>query len=103
MRLAVAPNELDIVRVSVIPARGHRNAVARNRTKRLGREAFRLIKHRIVPGHDVVIVCYPGEFTFVDRQEQLAGLLVREDLLRNDPGRNDLRLPRPSVANDLRS
>ena len=82
MRLVAAPNDEGIVRVSVIPARGHRNAVARNRTKRLGREAFRLIKHRILPGHDVVIICYPGTHTFADRQQQLDGLLSRLQLLR---------------------
>jgi ribonuclease P protein component len=92
MRLAAAPNDLDIVRVSVIPARGHRNAVARNRTKRLGKEAFRLVKHQIVPGHDVVVVCYPGDFTFADRQEQLAELLARTDLLCDGvTEHNDLR------------
>lgn len=88
MRLAVAPNGRDFVRVTVIPARGHRNAVARNRSKRLAREAFRLIKHRIVPGYDFVIVCYPGEYTFADRQEQLQNLLAKKHLLRDERRRS---------------
>ena len=89
MRLAYASNGLARVRVAVIPARGHRNAVSRNRTKRLAREAFRLNKHQIVNGVDLVIVCYPGDFQFADRQEQFLRLISRANLFRPDsPGNN---------------
>lgn len=77
MRLACAPNDLEYCRIVVIPARGHKNAVARNRSKRLGREAFRSLKDRVRPGFDVAIVCYPGTYHYADRKEQLEHLLSR--------------------------
>ena len=40
-------------RVVVCPSRGFPTAVARNRQRRLVREAFRLLKHRVAPGYDL--------------------------------------------------
>jgi ribonuclease P protein component len=88
MRLVYAPSDVEWSRLAVIPARGHRRAVDRNRTKRLAREVFRLNKHRMAGPLDIVIVCYPGDYRFVERQEQFLQLLGRERLLRG-------RLPSP--------
>jgi ribonuclease P protein component len=81
MRLVSARNGLDLSRIIVIPARGHRNAVQRNHCKRLGKEAFRIHKHRIAPGYDFAIICYPGEYRYADRQEQLLHLMLRAGVL----------------------
>ena len=83
MRLAYAVNGVGLSRLVVIPARGHKNAVDRNRSKRLGKEAFRSIKERIVADFDLVIVCYPGDYRYADRHQQLLQLLSTEHLLRN--------------------
>ena len=83
MRLAYAVNEFGLSRLVVIPARGHKNAVDRNRSKRFGKEAFRSVKERIVTGFDFVIVCYPGDYRYADRHEQLLQLLSLEHLLGN--------------------
>lgn len=90
MRLAYASNRLSFTRLVVIPVRGHRNAVDRNRSKRLGKEAFRSVKERVVAGFDIAIVCYPGDYKYADRHEQLlqllsGGQLLRAQLLRNTP------------------
>ena len=85
MRLAYALNGTGVSRLVVIPVRGHKNAVDRNRSKRLGKEAFRSVKERIVAGFDFAIVCYPGDYRYADRHEQLLQLLSREHLLRNTP------------------
>ncbi len=85
MRLAYAPNESGLSRLVVIPARGHKNAVERNRSKRLGKEVFRSVKERIVAGIDIAIICYPGDYRYADRHEQLLQLLSREHLLRATP------------------
>lgn len=84
MRLVAAENGLDLTRMVVIPARGHKGAVQRNATKRLAREAFRLLKGRIASGFDLAIICYPGNFHYADRHEQLVHLLSRLRLLTQE-------------------
>lgn len=85
MRLAYAPNEIGHSRLAVIPARGHKNAVDRNKSRRLAREVFRSVKERVLDGYDFAIVCFPGDYRYADRQEQLLHLLSREQLLRDTP------------------
>lgn len=80
MRLLYAGNSLTFNRVCVIPARGHRRAVDRNRTKRLGKEAFRATKATIVTGYDMVMICYPGDYSFAERMAQFRQLVGKAKL-----------------------
>ncbi len=57
--LASAPNGGDTVRVGLTVGKKVGGAVARNRAKRLLREAVRLYLPRIAPGHDIVLVGRP--------------------------------------------
>ena len=81
LRLAYRPNGETFNRIVVIPAKGFRTAVARNKCRRQTREAFRALKPDIVVGFDIVIVAYRGDFAYSDRLTQLAGLLTRAQLL----------------------
>ena len=50
------PNDLGRNRLGIIASKKVGNAVARNRVKRVIRDTFRQIKHRMEPAIDVVII-----------------------------------------------
>ncbi|MFO0892923.1 MAG: ribonuclease P protein component [Isosphaeraceae bacterium] len=51
-----------------------RRATARNRIKRLIREAFRLCKSELPPGIDLVVLPRGGEFNFAEAEQSLRRL-----------------------------
>jgi ribonuclease P protein component len=71
-------------RVVVCPGRGFANAPTRNRQRRLIREAYRLLKHRIAPGYDLLLQVRPRprELGVQAAGGVLAGLLGNAGLLR---------------------
>ena len=84
-KLFVLKNELAYNRICFTFSRGFGNAVARNRARRLGREAFRLIKGRLFGGHDLILLVYPeaeAETVFSDRAKQLDSLFFKAGLLK---------------------
>jgi ribonuclease P protein component len=82
IKLFYCANTLSWSRIAVCPVRGFRNAVLRNRHKRLCREAFRALKERIKPGYDLAFVLYPGSFGYRDRLDQMEVVLDRAGLKR---------------------
>jgi ribonuclease P protein component len=52
----VCPNQLTFARLGLSVSRKYGNAVARNRLRRLYREAFRLSKHELPKGLDLVLI-----------------------------------------------
>ncbi len=57
--LASAPNDGATVRIGLTVGKKVGAAVARNRAKRVLREAVRLYLPRITPGHDIVLIGRP--------------------------------------------
>ena len=55
LQVYYTPNTAGWSRVVVCPSRGFASGPARNRQRRLVREAFRLLKHRVAPGYDVLL------------------------------------------------
>ena len=84
LRVYYAANDTDLSRVVVCPARGFAHAPARNRQRRLVREAYRLLKHRVAPGYDLLLQIRPRRRELGVRAAGgiLAGLLGGAGLLR---------------------
>ena len=73
-------------RLGVSVGRKFGRAVERNRIKRRLREIFRLCKHKLKPGHDVVITVRreAAGRTYEQLSESVSTLLAKLDLLRHD-------------------
>jgi ribonuclease P protein component len=80
LRLYYIENDLDWNRIAVCPVRGFKNAVARNREKRICREAYRQLKSKLRSGYDLAFVLYPGKYSLSDRVRQLEALFERAGL-----------------------
>jgi ribonuclease P protein component len=60
--------------MTVTLVRKYGNAVQRNRAKRVVREAYREMKASLKHGFDMVIILYPDEDTYWNRQKQMQKL-----------------------------
>jgi ribonuclease P protein component len=79
-------NGLPHNRIAFTVARKFGNAVERNRAKRVGREAYRLIRGSLIhgslkSGRDLVLLVYPGRDFLADRMDQMKTLFSRAGLL----------------------
>ncbi|WP_010255949.1 ribonuclease P protein component [Treponema primitia] len=74
-------NGLSHNRIAFTFARKFGNAVERNRCRRVGREAYRLMQNRLKTGYDLVLLVYPGKDFLADRLDQLKMLFSKAGLL----------------------
>jgi len=82
IRVYYIENNLDLNRIAVSPVRGFKNAVARNREKRICREAYRQLKHKLKSGYDLAFVLFPGKYSLSDRIRQLEAVFERVGLIK---------------------
>lgn len=80
-KLFYTENGTEANRIAFTFARKYGNAVERNRSRRLSREAYRLIKHRLESGFDLVLLVYPGGDEFSRRLHQLESLFLKAGLI----------------------
>jgi len=59
VKLFFLANDLPINRIAISFVRKYGNAVRRNRARRLGREAYRLMKDQLKSGFDLILLLYP--------------------------------------------
>jgi ribonuclease P protein component len=79
-KLFFLDNGLSYNRIAFTFGRKFGNAVERNRARRLGREAYRHIRHTLKIGYDLVLLVYPGNDSYVKRMEQLELLFAKAGL-----------------------
>jgi len=79
-KLFYIENGLAVTRVAFTFARNYGNAVERNRSRRLSREAYRLMKVRPRKGLDLVLLVYPDGDTYAFRVHQMEVLFTKARL-----------------------
>ena len=79
-KLVFIANNLGFSRFMVTLVKGYGNSIQRNRAKRIAREVYRLNKHRITPGFDIVVVFFPNQDQFTSRERQMIKLFRRAGL-----------------------
>ena len=82
-KLFVLKNNLSYNRICFTFSRGFGNAVQRNRAKRLGREAYRLLNPRLAAGNDLILLVYPEtQSALSERIGQIQFLFKKAGLLK---------------------
>jgi ribonuclease P protein component len=79
-KVFVLANGMERNRVVFTFPRGYGTAVERNHSRRLSREAYRLMKKHLIAGFDVAVLVFPGEVSFSGRTEQLEILFKKAGL-----------------------
>jgi ribonuclease P protein component len=72
-KLFVLQNNLAYNRICFTFSRGFGNAVERNRARRLGREAYRLLRPRLRGGFDLILLVFPETAAAPDTANARAG------------------------------
>jgi ribonuclease P protein component len=80
-KLFYLENGTDDNRIAFTFARKYGNAVERNRSRRLSRETYRLMKSRLKRGFDLVVLVYPGDDAFLRRKAQFDSLFRKAGLI----------------------
>ena len=90
-KLFFLANELPCNRIAITMVRKYGNAVKRNRARRLGREAYRLMKNELKTGYDLVLLIFPRSEsapskrgTLEETAGQLKMLFKKAGLIRSE-------------------
>jgi ribonuclease P protein component len=83
VKLLRLENGLLYNRIAFTFSRKFGNAVERNRSRRVSREAYRHFRGLLKPGFDLVLLVYPGKDDFEARIAQLGELFRKAGLLKD--------------------
>lgn len=79
-RLIARRSSLPFSRFAPTLVRNFGNSVERNHARRVLKEIYRNSKMDLPQGYDIVIVLYPGAFSFAERENQFSQLIRRARL-----------------------
>jgi ribonuclease P protein component len=79
-KLFIVANGLAYNRIVFTFVRKFGSAVERNRARRVGREAYRLLRASLKTGFDLALLAYPGRDSLEERTAQLRFLFSRGGL-----------------------
>ncbi|MBN1525470.1 MAG: ribonuclease P protein component [Spirochaetales bacterium] len=77
-------NGMNYNRVCISLRRGFKNAVKRNRAKRILREIYRTNKYQMKQGFDLVFILSPGEYSFFELEKKVLALLQSNNQLEHE-------------------
>ena len=80
-KLFLLENKLPNNRIVFTFARKYGNAVERNRSRRLSREVYRLLRPGLKTGFDLALLVYPGKDEYEARRGQMLILFKKTGLL----------------------
>ena len=80
LKILFAKNALQYSRFAIVIGRKYGNAVIRNQAKRCFREIFRNTKNQLEKGFDIVVVPFPGGYSYDARLLQFIHLARRADI-----------------------
>lgn len=86
LMLKLVENKLPLSRFGfIVSTKFNKRATARNRAKRLMREAVRLNLPQIKPGFDFIFSMKggAGELQYPDMEREIRGILIKENLLKS--------------------
>jgi len=75
---------METSRFAVTLVRKYGNAVKRNYARRVLKEIYRNTKQNLPGGIDLIVVLYPGDFSFHERERQFMELIRRADFVQTD-------------------
>nr|WP_314780231.1 ribonuclease P protein component [uncultured Treponema sp.] len=82
--LFLLPNGLEYNRFLCTFRRGFGSAVMRNRSRRISKEAYRHIKHRLKTGNDIILLIFSEKDSYSLRLEQLTALFLKAKMYNDE-------------------
>ena len=83
-KLVARHNGMETSRFAVTLVRKYGNAVKRNYARRVLKEIYRNTKQNLPCGIDLIVVLYPGDFSYHERERQFMELIRRADFVQTD-------------------